>query len=273
MRTTLVVAAAGLGVFVLVAALAWWLQRDLIYFPFGEDVPPAATALPGAIDVRIETEDGMVLGGWYLPHEAGPAVVVFPGNAGNRLYRAQLAHELERRGIAVLLFDYRGYGGNPGQPSEEGLVRDGRAAVDWLARRPEIDPARIAYFGESLGAAVAVAVATERPPSALVLRSPFTSLADVGRLHYPFLPVRWLLADRYPVLEGVRRLDCPVLVIAGDRDGIVPADLSRDVYDAVPGSDKRWLLVAGANHNDAELVHGAELVTETAAFVSRHSVP
>ena len=135
-------------------------------------------------------------------------------------------------GLSVLLFDYRGYGGNPGRPSEDGLAADARAAQAWLAAQPDVDPDRIAYFGESLGAAVAVGLAVQRPPAALVLRSPFTSLADVGAVHYPWLPVRRLLLDRYPSIERIASVHAPVLVIAGDRDDIVPAALSKRLYDA-----------------------------------------
>ncbi|MGH3563545.1 MAG: alpha/beta hydrolase, partial [Mycobacterium sp.] len=175
------------------------LQRRLIYFPSRDPVPPAASVLPGGEDVILETDDGIRLGAWYIPAPSrGPAVLICNGNAGDRMMRVPLAAALSRAGLSVLLFDYRGYGGNPGSPSEHGLAADARAARAFLAAHPEVDPHRIAYFGESLGAAVAVRLALESPPAALVLRSPFTSLADVGRLHYPWLPVGTLLVDRYP---------------------------------------------------------------------------
>ena len=130
----------------------------------------------------------------------------------------------------MLLFDYRGYGGNSGRPSENGLAADARAAQAWLAAQPDVE--RVVYFGESLGAAVAIGLAVERPPAALVLRSPFTSLADVGAVHYPWLPVRRLLLDRYPSIERIGSLSAPLMVIAGDRDDIVPESLSKRLYDA-----------------------------------------
>src|SRR5690606_27765101 len=121
------------------------------------------------------------------------------GNGGDRSMRVPLASALNRMGLSVLLFDYRGYGGNPGSPSEEGLAADARAAQAWLAAQPGVD--QIVYFGESLGGAVAVRLAVERSPVALILRSPFTSLADVASVHYPWLPVRRLLLDRYPSID------------------------------------------------------------------------
>jgi fermentation-respiration switch protein FrsA (DUF1100 family) len=259
---------------VVLLGLLWSQQRRLIYFPSPRQVPAAASVLGGVQEVVIETEDRIRLGGWFLPAPGGgrgPAVLVCNGNAGNRALRAPLAAALSRAGLSVLLFDYRGFAGNPGRPSEDGLAADARAAQAWLAARPEVDPGRVAYLGESLGAAVALRLAVERPPAALVLRSPFTSLADVGRLHYPWLPVGLLLADRYASAARVARLAVPVLVVAGERDTIVPAALSRRLYDAAP-APKRFVLVPGADHNDAVLLDGRQTVAEVVEFLQAMAV-
>jgi fermentation-respiration switch protein FrsA (DUF1100 family) len=248
----------------------WSQQRRLIYFPSPGPVPSAAAVLPTGRDVVLHTEDGIRLGAWYFPGR-GEAVLVCNGNAGDRSMRAELAVALNRLGLSVLLFDYRGYGGNPGRPSEEGLAADARAARAWLAAQPDVDPRRIAYFGESLGAAVAVGLAVQRPPAALVLRSPFTSLADVGAVHYPWLPVRRLLLDRYPSIERIASVRAPLLVIAGDRDDIVPLSLSRRLYDAAV-EPKRFVLVPGAGHNDPELVDGSQMVNEIEGFLASTDV-
>jgi uncharacterized protein len=171
----------------------------------------------------------------------------------------------------VLLFDYRGYGGNPGSPSEKGLAADARAALAWLVAQPEVDQDNIVYFGESLGAAVAIGLATEHPPAALVLRSPFTSLAEVGRVHYPWLPIGRLLIDRYPSIDRIGSLTAPLLVIAGDRDDIVPESLSKKLYEAAP-DPKRYQLVPGANHNDPELIDDPRLIEAVGRFLSEAGV-
>ncbi len=246
------------------------LQRRLIYFPSPGPVPSVEQVLPGGRDVVIETDDGIRLGAWYLPasdEQRGPAVLICDGNGGDRSGRAGLAAELSALGLSVLLFDYRGYGGNPGSPSEKGLAADARAAQAWLAAQPEVDPTRIVYFGESLGAAVAIGLATEKPPAALVLRSPFTSLAEVGRVHYPWLPLGRILLDRYPSIDRIGSLTAPVMVIAGDRDDIVPESLSRKLYQAAP-DPKRYLLVPGTGHNDAELIDGRGMLAEVGRFLS-----
>jgi fermentation-respiration switch protein FrsA (DUF1100 family) len=254
---------------VLLVAALWAVQRRLIYFPLPEEVAPVATALPGAEDVSFQTSDGLRLGAWFLPvagAESSATMLVFNGNAGDRSFRAPLAAALSQAGLSVLLFDYRGYGRNLGTPSEAGLLRDARAARAYLAGRNDVDPNRVVYFGESLGAAVAVALAAEQPPAALVLRSPFTSLAEMGRLHYPFLPlVSVLLRDRFDSIERIPHVRCPVLVIAGEQDRIVPITQSRRLYEAAH-DPKQFELIPGADHNDLELLIGERLTDRVVRF-------
>jgi fermentation-respiration switch protein FrsA (DUF1100 family) len=255
------------AVFVLAAAalllaLLWALQRRLIYLPFPADVPPAAMVLPGAREVTLRTDDDLELGAWFVPAAepaSGAAVLVAPGNAGNRSLRAPLAAALARRGLAVLLFDYRGFGGNRGRRTQGGLARDARAARRFLIDEAAVPPDRILYYGESLGSAVVTELATEHPPAALVLRSPFTDLASVGRVHYPFLPVRLLLRDRYPLAEQLAGVRVPTTIVYGTDDAIVPAELSRAVA-AAAGGPVRLIEVEGADHNDRALLDGDELI-------------
>jgi uncharacterized protein len=235
-----------------VVAMMWWLQRQFIYFPDASPVPAAGEVIEGARDVTLRTDDGLELGAWFVPPPEGSdrrmAVLVAPGNGGNRAGRAELAEELRQRGLAVLLMDYRGYGGNQGSPSEDGLARDAMAAAEALDDLGY--PAhRTIYFGESLGTGVVAALQSRRPPAGLVLRSPFTDFADVGAEHYPFLPVRRILRDRFPVLAHLAESEVPVTVIYGDRDSIVPTDLSARVADEAPALAER-VVIKGAGHND-----------------------
>jgi len=258
-----------LVVAVTLLVLAWALQRRLIYLPASGPVPASGAAVLGSEEVAFDTEDGLRLRGWFVPGGAGAAgatVLVFNGNAGNRTARAPLAAALAGAGASVLLFDYRGYGGNPGHPSETGLAADARAARSYLLSRPDVRPGSIVYFGESLGAAVAIGLAVEHPPAALVLRSPFTSLADVARLHYPYLPARVLLKDWYDSAGRVRGVRCPLLVLAGDADDIVPAQQSRRLYE-LAADPKRYVEIPDAGHNDWEMLAGDLLVREVMAVV------
>ena len=251
-------------------AVLWAIQRGLIYFPSGDPGSPDDAGLPHAETVAITTDDGLTLGGWFVPASepaTGTTALVFNGNGGNRASRAPLAAQLARHGIASLLFDYRGYGGNPGTPSEKGLASDARAVLRYVASRRDVDADRIVYFGESLGSGVAVGLAIERPPFALILRSPFTSLVDVGRLHYPFLPVALVLRDRFPSLVRIATIGSPLLVIATDKDDVVPTAQSERLYNAA-ASPKRLVIIDGAGHNDEEILAGRRVIAAIVEFLN-----
>lgn len=247
-------------------------QRQLVYFPHPAHVGRASDVLPQAREVTLRTADGLELGAWLVPAaqgDLGMTVLVANGNAGNRSMRAPLAAALARSGLSVLLFDYRGFAGNPGRPTEEGLARDARAAQRFLVDDVGVRPERLLYYGESLGAAVVARLATERAPAGLVLRSPFTDLASVGRVHYPFLPIHpALLLDRYPVADLVARIAVPTTVVYGTRDSIVPPDQSRAVA-AASARPVRIVAVEGADHNDSELLDGRTLVDAIVELADR----
>jgi uncharacterized protein len=264
-----VIAAVIAALIAAVLALIWTVQRSLIYVPTGNVPTPGEIGLTAVEPVSFETADGLQLSGWFVATSGTSprvTVLVFNGNAGNRAHRGPLAAALHRHGLQVLLLDYRGYGGNPGAPTEDGLAADSRAARAYLAGRPDVDPSRIVYFGESLGTAVAIALAVEHPPAALVLRSPFTSMTDVGRHHYPFLPVRLLLRDRFAAFDRIQRIRAPLLVIAGGDDRIVPVENSRRLYDAA-AAPKTLLVLPGADHNDYELLAGDEMIMAVVGFL------
>jgi fermentation-respiration switch protein FrsA (DUF1100 family) len=260
MGTALRVGIAVVVLVVVVVALAWVFQRRLVYLPFGGPDGPAGAYLDGGRDVVLQTEDGLDLTAWWAP-ATGPArdrtVLVAPGNGGSRVLRVPLAQALAAEGFDVLLVEYRGYGGNPGSPTEEGLAADVGAAYRYLVEERAVAPDRLVLFGESLGGAPLTRLATERPVGALVLRSPFTSLADVGVRAYPFLPVRALLRDRFPLLEYVRSVRVPVAVVAGAADEIVPVEQSRAVAEAAGAA---YVEVPDARHNDPELNDGPAVV-------------
>lgn len=243
------------------AVLAWSFQRRLVYYPSAGPVPPAADVLDGARDVELRTADGLSLDAWLVPASSSDAVTVLVahGNGGDRTGRAPLAKALTEEGLGVLLLDYRGYGGNPGSPTEEGLALDVRAARTFLLEEAGVAPDRLLYFGESLGAAVVTELAAEHPPAGLLLRSPFTDLAGVGREHYPFLPLDALLWDKYQLVEHLQHVEVPTTVVLGSKDTIVPPRQSRAVANAAP--QLHDLIVADdADHNDLALLNGQQLI-------------
>ncbi len=248
-------------------ALLWLLQDRFVYFP-GQARPTApAAGWPRVEQVVLTTDDGLELAAWYLPGEREVATVVFPGNAGDRSARLPLAARLNELGSGVLLVDYRGYAGNPGKPSEDGLARDARAAAGYLAGRADVT--QIVYFGESLGAAVATGLASTHPPAAMVLRSPFTSLPAMARHHLPWVPSA-LVRDRYPVAEQLSALDVPTLILVPVVDEIVPPDQSMAVA-AAAGDRAQVVFVPAAHHNDPALLDGDEMVAAVAAFLAERT--
>lgn len=236
--------------YVAVTALAFVFQRKLIYFPSPQRPALSAAAAEYYSEVTLTTADGLDLLAWYAPpgHDQAAVLVYFHGNAeliGDRA--GKLVPYLEA-GHGALLVEYRGYGGNPGRPSEAGLYADGHAALDWLAGHG-VAAARVVVYGSSLGSGVAVELAASRKLAALVLEAPFTSLVAVGKRAYPWLPVRLLTHDRFDSLAKMPRLEAPIFIVHGEDDSIVPAAMGRAILAAAPPASQ-GLFVAGLGHNE-----------------------
>ncbi|MBB4099499.1 alpha/beta hydrolase [Sphingomonas kyeonggiensis] len=221
-------------------------QRALIYpAPKAASINPADVP-PGFAPVTLATRDGLHLHAAYRTAAPGhPTLVFFHGN-GSRIEESALATALlGQRGNGLLLVEYRGYRGNPGKPSEQGLYADGRAALAWLDGHGVPANQRI-LIGNSLGSGVATQLATEQPIAGLVLISGFTSLPDVAAGHYPWLPARLLLRDRYDNLTKLPQVSAPVLVLHGTADTLIPASHARALAAAAPRADLE--LVPGYGH-------------------------
>ncbi len=252
----LIVLATYLGI----CALAYVFQRKLMYFPDARAVAPHA----GMQHVDLVTSDGVSLAATWLPGTSDVAFVLFHGNAGHRRHRFDLYAPLQRRGHSILFLDYRGYGGSAGSPTEAGLLLDAEAAVTWLSKHAA--NSQIVYFGESLGCSVALALAARHPPNGIVLQSGGLDLGAVAQGHYPFLPVKWLLRDRFDNRKAAPHVTCPALVIHGANDTIVPMRHGRSIYDALPGT-KQWLELPTAGHNDVVTEGGAAYFKAIDTFV------
>lgn len=241
--------------FLLAALTACDLDRRLLYFPDTSRPVLAATGLRDAQQVQLVTEDGLALLAWWMPpRPSQPVIAYFHGNGGHIGYRAERFRKLALLGFGVLLVEYRGYGGNPGSPSEEGLYRDARAALAFLEQQ-NVPPERLVLYGESLGTAVAVRMASEHRVAALVLESPFTSIEALGRYHYPFLPVALVLRDRFDAASAIAEVRAPILVLHGEQDEIVPAKFARALFEAAPEPKEAWFAPEGGHVDLRE--HGA----------------
>lgn len=244
------------------------LLNALLYFPSRAIEQTPARAGLAYRELALRTGDGQRLHGWWVQARSGPLghVLLCHGNAGNVGDRVLHAAVLSAVGFDVLLFDYRGYGRSSGTPGERGTYRDARAALACLLRQPGVDSTRVLYLGESLGGAVALELALAHPPAGLVLLSAFTSVRDMGRMHYGLIPTA-IIPDAYPSLRRVGDLRAPLLVLHGEDDAIVPPGHGRALFDAAP-EPKRLLIVPGVGHNDIVSLAGASLAEEIASWAS-----
>ncbi|WP_277452988.1 alpha/beta fold hydrolase [Janibacter sp. DB-40] len=247
-----IAAAVVVGVLAVLVGAAWAFQRSLVFVP-----DPSPVTTPDDVrEVTFTTSDDVELFAWLVEPGAGApdretAVLYAPGNGGNRGGRIGIGRALADEGFTVLLMDYRGYGGNPGSPSEEGLAKDARAAAGVL-RGEGFGPERTLYLGESIGTGVVARLQADRPPAGMLLRWPFTSFVDVGSHHYPFLPVGLLMRDRFPVETYVSSSEVPVTVVSGTDDEVVPAEQSARVADTA-GRLEEVVALDGVGHNDPQM--------------------
>jgi fermentation-respiration switch protein FrsA (DUF1100 family) len=255
MRHPLVILAVVVGLYAAVCVLAFVFQRRLVFFPSRDLFATPGQAGMAYRDVTFRADDDVELHGWFVPASGAKRILLFcHGNAGNisdRLESIRVFHDL---GLSVFIFDYRGYGRSGGQVSEAGTYRDARAAYRYLLDTEGARAEDILFFGRSLGGSVAIELATEFRPAALIVESCFPTIADVGARAYPFLPVRPLMRVRYDSTERIRRVDCPKLFIHSRDDEIVPFDLGRRLHD-MAASPKEFLEIRG-DHNAGFVVSG-----------------
>lgn len=233
--------------FIILAMLGFYLfQRTLIYAPSKTVPTREAYQAKDMQNIELTTEDELVLNAWYKPAPEGkPTIILFHGNAGHIGTRMPLARQLIQQGFGILIFDYRGYGGNSGRPSEQGLYDDARAGMQFLTQQG-IPSQEIVLYGESLGTGVATKMAIEHPKScALILQSPYTKLADLGRYHYPFIPIEpW---DKFDSIGRIQNIHIPLLALHGTRDKVVPYRQGKALYKKA-NAPKQWAKLNQQGH-------------------------
>jgi uncharacterized protein len=236
-----------------VPAAAWLAQDRLIFFP--QPVVSTAHLPASAAPLEVVATDGTRLRGWMRAASATPAPVVlyFGGNAEEVSWT--LADPRWPADWAIVAINYRGYGTSEGKPGEAELIADALAIYDTIAARPDVNAARIVAFGRSLGAGVAVKLVAARPVDGAILVSPYDSLVELGRTHYPWLPVSWLLRHRFDGEADAQRARVPLLAIVADHDSIIPRERSRALYDAWAGP-KMWFVVLATDHNTLSVPDG-----------------
>ena len=240
-------------------------QRQLLYFPDRGRPELFGLEQLGVREVMLPTEDGLSLLSWYLPPRPGrPVIAYFHGNGGHIGYRAERLLRFAREGYGVLMPEYRGYGGNPGAPTEAGFYADGRAALGFLDGEG-VTPNRLVLYGESLGSGVAVALAAEHQVAAVILEAPPTSVAEVAQCHFPFVPATRMVTDRFDSLSRIGMVKAPILVLHGERDRVVPVRYGRALLDAAPKPKEGWF-APEAGHEDLARYGSLDVVV---AFIER----
>ena len=235
--------------------LIYFFQARLVFYPSRTLGQTPADIKLDYEDVFLQGRDAVEIHGWWLPAENARATLLFlHGNAGNishRLNSLKIFHDL---GLATLIIDYRGYGKSRGKPSEQGTYLDAMAAWRYLTEDKDIKPQRIIIFGRSLGGAVAVWLAANTASAGLILESTFTSISDVGREHYPYLPVNYLARIHYPSIDRIDKINAPLLCIHSREDEIIPYRLGKALYDRA--SEPKYFLEISGGHNGGFLESG-----------------
>jgi hypothetical protein len=233
-----------------ITALAYTMQRSMMYFPERVRTPPAAVGFAAARELVLDTADGEKVVAWHVPPRDGkPLVLYFHGNGGSLRYRVERFRGLTADGTGLLALSYRGYGGSTGSPSEEGLIADAVAAYGFAAAQLPVE--RIVVWGESLGSGVAIALAADHKIARLILEAPFTSAVDIGARAYPFLPVRLLMKDRFRSDLRIARVHVPLLTLHGTADRTVPIAYGERLF-ALANEPKRMVRFDGGGHNNLD---------------------
>lgn len=256
------------AVYGMLCAALFAFQSKLIYFPHvGREFAATPEQAGLAYDeVKITTEDGETLHGWFIPAKAARAYVLFVhGNAGNISHRIDQLAMFNELKMSSLIFDYRGYGKSSGAPTEEGTYRDAEAAWKYLVETRGVNPNEIVIFGESLGGAIAAYLAAREKPRALIIASSFTSVPDLASQLYFFFPTRWLARFAYNTREYVKNARCPVLVIHSPDDEIIPFAHGRAIYASA--NEPKQLLQIQGGHNDGMQSSRAQIMRAIESFL------
>ena len=256
-------------IYIFICILAFFLQARLMYFPMKHIFELPSDYGIKYEDIKIKTKDNILLHSWWIPHEQNRGVVlVCHGNGGNVSHRLHLVNAFQSLGFSTFLFDYRGYGHSKGKPSEKGTYLDAEAAYNFLINNKQVDPKKIVVYGESLGSAVAIELATRKEIGAIILEGSFTSVPDVAAESYFFLPVRWFIRYQYNSLAKINTLSIPILFIHSPEDDIISFKHGKKLFDAYNG-EKEFLNTSGG-HNDGGFVNDEKYLSVVQNFLNNN---
>lgn len=225
------------------------LERHLLYHPDTVRISPSDVGLNKVFEQEITAADGTKILTWCSEIRSQKfTLLYFHGNAGSLSSRSERIKDFIDKGYGIVMMTYRGYSGSLGNPSERINLADARLVYESLIKRG-ISAKQIVLYGESLGTGIALQIATEKPVAGLILDAPYTSMVDLAELHYPLLPSRWLMRDRYESLKFASKTFVPVLIVHGEADLVVPVVMGKKIASAMKGPSK-IVTFPDAGHSD-----------------------
>tara|TARA_R110002072_G_scaffold223678_1_gene380710 strand:- start:4199 stop:5062 length:864 start_codon:yes stop_codon:yes gene_type:complete len=260
-----------ISTWVLLAILIYFFQPKLIFFPQNElEATPALISLQYE-DLSLSTTDDEVLNAWWIPHSEAKATLIFlHGNAGNIAHRLDSINIFHQLGLSVLIIDYRGYGKSTGEPSEQGTYIDAETAWRYLTQEKKIEKDKIIIFGRSLGGGVATWLAEQYTPAGLIVESSFTSIADMGKHYYPYLPTSLLARIKYPSIDRVANIKSPTLFIHSQQDEVISYKYGKQLFNEAlkeTTTPKSFLDITGG-HNEGFLISGEQYIDGLGRFIT-----
>ena len=218
-------------VYLLILLIIFFFQRKLLYHPSENNYLEENLLSHKVEKIKISSNNSINLESWYfLKNSNFKTLVFFHGNAGSLENRIHKLNRLSNLDINYLIFAYRGFSGNKGIPTEKGIYEDANAVIYWLNSKG-ITRDNIILYGESLGSAVAIEIAKNKNFAGIILESPFTSMEEIAKIYYPYIPVRLLLKDKYKTNEKILNVNSPILVMHGKKDQIVPFDMGKKIFN------------------------------------------
>lgn len=255
----------------LILVIVYFRQDRMLYFPEKEMWQTPDNISLNYDEINFKTKDGFNISGWYIPAEKEKGVLLFcHGNAGNISHRVDSIKIFNSLNLSVLIFDYRGYGKSEGKPSEYGTYLDADAAWDYLVNVKRKSPESIILFGRSLGGAVAAELAMRKKSAALIIESCFTSVPDLGKTFYPWLPIKLLSKFKYSTIDKIGSINCPKLIIHSPEDEIISFRHGEVLYEKA-FQPKDFLKIKGG-HNEGFLLSGKTYSDGIKLFLEKHLI-
>ena len=255
--------------FLFIFAYLRYFEKKSIYYPSKDILYNPQDAGLKYEDIFFDTEDNLRLNGWFIPAKNPRGTLLFcHGNAGNISHRVEIVEIFNKLNLNVFIFDYRGYGRSLGSPSEQGLYRDAQAAYQYLLSRNDIQKDKIVVYGKSIGANVAINLASKVNAACLISESGFTSAYDMGKKLFPYLPVKWIITTKFDAIEKIKNIKIPKLIIHSRDDEIVPFKLARRLFEAAP-EPKEFYQMHGT-HNEAIFISKQEYSLRLNSFLDKY---